>query len=531
MPASDDAPAFRFNASVSASSDFYSASGIDRGTPGNVSRLVFRPTFTVSEDLVIPFDLYLTTTAPGYQQPFNQIGVNPRYKDWLTMHGGYFSTHLSDLTFGDVRLLGGGIDLTPGIFRFSAVYGIARLPRNPVPVASFYGDYRRVLFGGRIGVGREEETFVSLNMMHAVDDSTSIDTVGQTPMPTENFVFSISAGTRIASLVHVYTEIGVSAFTSNSHIAPIANVNIPLNLFVLRSSTQADGAAKLGLYITPASNWSLRLNSQWIGPGFTTLGYAQLANDVLEVTAAPDVRLFSNRLMLRGSLGMRLNNLRSNRTATTRRLIGSFYSNATINEHLGFDAQYSNYGMRTDNNSINNIFQYVSIGPRVNFLSGSAAHSIMLNYGYQDVATQTLTRIPLDSTFRIDTASSISQSHMLMATHAMYLRSTWNITTSMFFTYVLSSAVITRIGNLSETVGKQWFNGHFATSATLGYVLVSNTAVDGQIVARMMGSYAIDRYGTVSLNVSNYSYQYGVQTATRSNFNELQASLQYMLNI
>jgi hypothetical protein len=88
-------------------------------------------------------------------------------------------------------------------------------------------------------------------------------------------------------------------------------------------SSNLDGAAKAQLSITPSPSFTLALSGQWIGPGFYTLGYPQLYNDVMEVTVSPALSLANNTLALRFSAGLRLNNLRSTRLATTRRLLAA----------------------------------------------------------------------------------------------------------------------------------------------------------------------------------------------------------------
>lgn len=113
-------------ASATLTSNFYSSSGIDPRQPGNMQYGIVRASVMLWDMVELPFELYFTTGQTRFQQPFNQFGVSPKISNWLTLHAGYFSTRFSDLTFGDLRLLGGGFELTPGNFRLKAVYGRSR---------------------------------------------------------------------------------------------------------------------------------------------------------------------------------------------------------------------------------------------------------------------------------------------------------------------------------------------------------------------------------------------------------------------
>jgi hypothetical protein len=527
-PQPEEPNAVQVHAVINASSDFYSSNGIDPRQPGNTTRLIIRPTITLYDQFQIPLEIYLSTQVTRYQQPFNQFGVNPRIGNWLTLHGGYFSNYLSAYSFGDLRVYGGGFDLTPGKFRLSFLYGTGRQARGIDSLAHSHGEYQRVLWAGKIGYGAENGFHVHLNVVHGIDDSTSIAGDSATPAPAENLALSLSFGVPIASIIRVTGEVGVSGFSNDIRVAPVKGGDVvPAWLFVPRGSTQADGAGQLAIAVTPLPALSVKLGAKWVGPGFVTLGYAQMPNDVLEATIAPDVRLLRNSLYARASFGLRWNNLRNNRLSTTRRIIGSLSGGWSINDHVGFDVQYANYGMRSthiaDTQRIDNIYQLWSVAPRFMFEGWGAAHALMLNYSYQDLSDNN----PSTADY------TRNHTHTATVVHAMIFRSSWNSSSSVFFTYLGTAALISRILNVTESVGRSFLvNNRLSITGTIGYGIVSaNANSNGQVIVRLSGGYTFEKYGSLTVNISNNAYNFANLGATRQNFSELQASVQYGLSL
>jgi hypothetical protein len=175
----------RVGGSINLSDNFYSSSGIDRRQPANVARGIFRTTVTIYDQIQLPFELYISSQERKFQQPFNQFGVSPRISDWLTLHAGYFSTRISDYTFGDLRLLGGGVELTPGNFRLKVLYGRSRTATESNEFQSFPGMYKQNVYAASIGYGNESVAFFNLNLFHAKDDSNSIRRDSTTIAPAE----------------------------------------------------------------------------------------------------------------------------------------------------------------------------------------------------------------------------------------------------------------------------------------------------------------------------------------------------------
>jgi hypothetical protein len=506
----------RLSGSLGLSTELYSSSSSDpQWTPRSdqhISRAVLRTTLTLYDQIDLPFEAYISTQSSGYHQPFNQFGVSPLIGGWLRLHGGYFSSRVSELTFGDERLLGGGIDMSPGPWRMTALYGRSRQGLAPDSAAGFGGNYRRMLSAAKIGYGKEGEFFLHLNAMHASDDTATfrVEEGRLAPSARENTTASLGFGFPVGLALRISGEVAMAH---------------SINDLRLRSrdgySAQIDGAAKLNVLIMPAQSWQIALNSRWIGPGYYTLGYVQLPNDVFECTVAPMLRLSEQRVHVRGSLGVLFNNLRNNRLARTTRVIGSVAGSWQISEQLGFSANYSNYGMRSthtkDSLRIDHLTHSLYLSPTYTFDAWGGNNSVNLNLMMQSATDGN----PVTTNGNRNSSESVSLMHTLM------LPSTLSLTTGVTWNSMASSYADTRILSFSETVGHNFFDNTLSTSITGGYNIITTADdTDAQFSVRLMLGYTFDNYGALSLALSNNNYSYG-QSLDRPSYDEWFGSLQY----
>lgn len=494
--------------------------------PGLSARAILRANISLYDVIEAPFELYASTSGSGLQQPFNQFGISPRYQ-WLTVHAGYFSSKISDLTFGDVRMLGGGLEVHSAGMHVVALYGIGRRARLPDYAAQFAGEYERTMTAVKIGYGEENEWNVQLNVVQALDHPASLPADSLTPFPTENLASTISFGLPFSDVFRMRGELGASIFSNNTTAPELGDslLRFPHFLFTPRYSTQIDGAGKLSFIVTPAKNWAVKLDAQWIGPGYVSQGYMQLQNDIFETVIAPSVRLFDTKLLLRSSLGLRYNNLRNNRLAATRRVVGSFVASAQITPEFSLDAQYSNYGIRSphvnDTLRQQNIFQMISLSPRWQFTLLNMPQSVSVSYSYQDVDDKNL----------FTSLSTLSTTHLGSIVHTLSATSTMNFSSSGLYTSILTPVITTKVLNLSETISDSYYDGKLSVSVTGGYSFVRTSTIgqDNQFVGRLTGSYQLTEKGMLILNINSNNYDYAQAAVGNASFREFQASLLYQL--
>lgn len=456
-------------------------------------RMILSARMTLFQQITLPFELYLSTQEVGYRQPFNQFGASLQVAKWLRIHGGYFSLSLSPLTFGDQRILGGGIELSPQNFVFSFLYGLGRHAR--LPQADFPGEYDRWFWAAKIGHQENNGFALSLTLMHAIDDSTSLpDTINLPAM--ENFTASLATTIPMASFLRLSGEFAVAMFTRDISFPVQEDFPSSLHwLFTPRYSSNVDGAAKLQLSITPQSTWGVQIQGEWIGPGYVSLGYTQLLNDIARVTLSPSFRIFDSKVFLSGSIGIQQNNLLDNKLATTTRLIGSASISAQLYRNVNLSGSYSNYGIRSNHSNdtlrVSTISQMLNITPSWQFLTGKISHSLSLAYSYSEVSDK-----------NVYTAQTQNfQGHALTFTHSFLLPSQWSFTSSVFWSEnEAGSNPAPSMLNVSEAVSKTLLNKQLKLTVNLGYgkqtIGIQSTE---NLILRFSGNYSMKDFGNLAL--------------------------------
>ena len=148
----------------------YGVSGIPGRLPPNLARLYCDPTVTLFHSFSMSFDFLLSTEGSSARQNINQLGVNPSW-GWGSAHLGDFSDMFTPLTFDGVLVRGAGINLHPGIFRFSAVGGFTQ---NAVTGGASNGAYSRYMYGARLGIGKERSSYFDISFLRTRDNPHSL---------------------------------------------------------------------------------------------------------------------------------------------------------------------------------------------------------------------------------------------------------------------------------------------------------------------------------------------------------------------
>jgi len=267
--------------------------------------------------LTIGATLLWSTESDFTAQSVNRLYVNPRW-GWGELHAGDYVPTLSRFTASTVRVRGGGMALTPGRFRVSAAAGRASEASDLSP---FDAAPRRTLYGGLIGYGAPDRSFIEISALRAVDDVTGTDSLSAPPQ--ENLVGAAAAGIAVGP-VRLKGEWSTALFTRDTRASELDSLGQPewtTSLFTPRISSRIDhawsGEARLAL-----GGGSIGARLEQVGPGYTTLGNPYMPNDSRDLRVFGQVRLLRGRLNLAASGGVRRDNLAADKRATTNRRTG-----------------------------------------------------------------------------------------------------------------------------------------------------------------------------------------------------------------
>lgn len=321
---------------VAVGSDLYRATGISPRRPGSAWHTSLTPRLTLLGEFNVGADILVSSEGSQFRQNVSQFGLNPRYR-WATLHVGDFSRNLSSYTVQGTRVRGAGLDLNPGIVRFSVQGG--RLQRAVADGAGGLG-YTRHLVAASVGLGREEGSFIDLIAFRAKDDTASLAAVLSDTLlldtipaalqpryqvrPKENTVVGTQGQFYLFHRALNVKGEGALALITRDLDSPAADPamvsagGIAGKLVPLTLSTSGDYAWKLDASYA-AGPASIRAGYDYVGAGFTSLGLAYVINDRRSYTLGGSDRLFGNRVTLQGQFQHQNDNLLRQKASTTNR--------------------------------------------------------------------------------------------------------------------------------------------------------------------------------------------------------------------
>ncbi|MFA0964365.1 hypothetical protein AB9P05_21345 [Roseivirga sp. BDSF3-8] len=359
----------------------------------------------------IPFTFSYSDQDKSFRQPFNRFAFSPTYK-WVKAHVGYSSMQFSPYTLSGHVFFGGGVELTPGDWRISAMYG--RLQDAVAPdttmMETVVPAYERWGYGLKGGYDKGDYALY-MNLFHAEDKTSSLSYTPEDSglLPQENLAMSISGRSTLFGRFSLEAKYAMSAFTRDKleqdregeEVSGTTNLTSQLAfLHNPNSSTQYFSAYKASLAWN--GPLALQLNYERVDPGYRTLGAYYFNNDLENVTISGSVPLLQNKLQVAVNTGSQRNNLDDTETSQTRRLIGSVNVNYVPLEAWSFNGSYSNFTTYTnvtpqfdpfyqENLDTLNFYQVSQTGTATvahNFGAEALKQSLMFTGTYQHAAEE-----------------------------------------------------------------------------------------------------------------------------------------------
>lgn len=366
-----------------------------------------------------PFSFSYSNTQRNFAQPFNQLKFSPRFK-WIQLHGGYTSLNFSPYTLSGHIFLGVGLELSPGKWRVSAMYGrlLKAIPFNPLdsiptPNASFE---RR---GLGIKLGREgSQTSWDVNIFSAKDDPNSLAFIPPNSVlsPEQNLALGFHIRQRIGA--HFFTEVtyAISALNSdlranNDSLSLAPEQNNFLTALLPQNSTSRFFDAVNANFGYQGKFYTLSVQYERIAPEYRTLGGYFFNNDLRNITISPQIQLFKKKLTLATNIGIGRNNLDESRGSTTRRLVSSVNINYSPQAAWNFSSNYSNFSTFVNRRPLNDPFfrdnldtlnfyqvnQTLNLSINHQFGKHKYRQNVLINASYQRANSETDSQIDDDN--------------------------------------------------------------------------------------------------------------------------------------
>lgn len=337
---------FKLTGTLSANQVYYDAFGIPNRRPpynyflsGSVNIGIY--------GWNVPLSYTYSNQQSQFQQPFNQFGATPYYK-WIKFYAGYNNMIFSSYSLNGHVFLGGGVELKPGIFRFSAMYG--RLNRaiqedtNNVNIVPYY---ERMGMGMKIGVGKDRN-FLDFIFFRGEDNPNSIrPPMMQTIQPGENAIASFVASKSVTKWVTLSGEYATSAYTNDvrSPVATESSVKVlGANLpgFTNRTTSSTSNAYNAKATYSK-DGLTLGVGYERIDPEYRTMGSYFFNNDFENYTANAGKKFLEGRLNVAGSVGIQRSNLKGDKISGMNRNIYSANVSFSPTPKLSFSSSYSNF--------------------------------------------------------------------------------------------------------------------------------------------------------------------------------------------
>lgn len=534
---------FRFDGSLELRGMFYHASGIaDRMEAANYL-ISGSPTISLY-GWSVPFSFTLSKKQSSFQQPFNQFGLSPTYK-WITLHGGYRNVNFSPYTLAGHTILGGGVELRPGKLRFGLMYG--RLNRATViDTASMslvpYSFTRKGL-AIKLGYGTNAN-FFDLNVLHAKDDSTSIAAPVGTPnrkvTPAANSVLGYGGRFTVFKQLYIESDGAISLLTRDLNSTLSLDSIEDKTLRKLGNMLQINGTSEWFLAFNAgvgyqAKNYGLKVNYRRVEPGFTSMGAYYFTNDVENLTIIPNYSHPSGKFRFNGSFGIEQDNVRLQKEATSKRIIGTAMLTTELTKQLGIDVNFSNFSNNqrpntlrfADSLKIVQTTRTLGIMPRFTLSSPTKVQMILLSANFNSMDDY-------NSYFDTETAPSRdinSSQYLLNYTLSFPLRKL-SFNSSMSYTNLKS------IGNQNSykgiSVGGTYLmaKNKLSANTNLGYMLGNNNGNKSDIFNGSLNlTYAISKLQSIRTMVYFTNNNPGsAVTGGSQSFTETRAEIAYQLN-
>lgn len=446
-------------------------------------------------DWSIPLSFAYTSRQLSYAQPFNRIGVSPRYK-WVRLYGGYTSMSFSPYSLSGYSFLGAGVELSPGPYRVSLMYGRLNERIKYDPNVQNKPCFTRMGYGAKVGYD-VENTAMYLSVFMAKDDRNSLELPSDTILKArQNAVVTLQGRQKVYGKFYVEGEYASSVLTNDmSGVGSMRRKATFGRMISTNGSSIVSDAFNL-LVAYRGETASTELKYERVNPEYETLGAYYANNNFDNLTVAQTLMLKEGKINLTGNFGVERSNLVLRETNSDTRLVGSLSGSYAPNDRWSYNLSYSNFTAFTkvrplddpyfkdemDSLSFYQVNQTASGNVMRTIMVGENRHSIMVNGSYQRSSDRLAHR---------DT-SNLSNFYNGTAMHSYSMKSI-GLNFSESFNYFYGNGRGTRTLAFGPTlaVGKSFLKSKLSSSLMCGYNLTKiNGTTGGEVItAGLNGSF------------------------------------------
>jgi len=378
----------------------------------------------------VPINLSFTDNrfSSSYNIPtFQRVGMSPYYK-WVKVHAGWRNMNFSKYTLNGASFLGGGIELSPKAFRFSAMVG--KLDQgwnrfdlqNAIPIEEEIILPQRMAYAVSVGFEKNSNQFKVIFFGSRDRNKNTVLEDLQTYNITSGSNFSLGTkwkfrlskqltfeGDWATSTVTTNNDSALPGNESGKFIMNLSDAFIPIN-----RSTQSffAGESKLNLRVKAMR---VGFKFQHVDPFFTTYGLQFIRNDFQNYTGNLGFGLLKNKVNINLSYGYQRNNLENLKERTSTRKIFSGNVNAQILKPWNLSASYSNFtsDQKAALLEVNDTFRIANVNKNFNLvqrfqLKSKNKQSISLNFSKNQFTSLTTTLADSENS-----SNTVSLSHRI----------------------------------------------------------------------------------------------------------------------
>ena len=337
-----------FSGSLSANAGL---SSISAGTADQTSPYFYslNTRFSLSwNELRVPFYFSFRDHSFNYGATAPRFRINPKYK-WAELQVGDVFMNFNKYTLSQRNMKGVGIKLTPGKFRFQALYGkMKELKSYRDTLLLGISDeevFSNKVFGLGLGVG-SNSSHLDLYILKSWTDIDSLHFSNPSLPRQDNVVVGSTGKVRLSRGLRVQYNVGISALTfdkdaiGNSRV--VAENGFTGSLLEVNNSTGANYAGDVSINYS-RGKYGVNGKISYIQPFYQPLTVAYINSDVLNYTVGSFVSLLSNKVYVNGSVGIQKNNVSGVDLLTTNRIIFNLMANAKVHENLTANLAVNNF--------------------------------------------------------------------------------------------------------------------------------------------------------------------------------------------